>query len=74
MKLRGYLNSNQSGFRRNKQTIDQLIYTQVIGDAYQRKEHVIATFIDLKQTYDRVWRRGLLFNMQNMGIIGHVYK
>jgi hypothetical protein len=69
------LNSNQSSFRRNKQTMDQLIrFTQEIGGAYQRKEHVIATFIDLKQAYDRVWRKGLLFKMQNMGISGHMYK
>jgi hypothetical protein len=49
------LNSNQSCFRRYKQTMDQLIrFTQEIRDVYQRKEHAIATFIDLKQTYGRV--------------------
>jgi hypothetical protein len=55
--------------------MDQLIrFTQKIGAAYQRKEHVIATFIHLKQAYDRVWTKCFLFKMQNMGITGHRYK
>jgi hypothetical protein len=38
------LNSNQSGFRRNKQTMDQLIrFTQEIGNAYQRQEWIKTT-------------------------------
>ena len=68
------INTNQSGFRKNKQTIDQLIrLTQDIGDAYQEKKSVLATFIDLKQAYDRVWRTGLFFKIKKMGISGKLY-
>jgi hypothetical protein len=55
--------------------MDQLIrFTLEIEDAYQRKERVIATLIDLKQAYDHIWRKGLLFNMQKIRITGHMYK
>ena len=30
-------------------------------------------FVDLQQAYDRVWRKGLLLKMQNMGIKGNMY-
>ena len=42
-------------------------------DGFQKKEHTTAVFIDLQQAYDRVWRKGLLFKMQNMGIKGKMY-
>jgi hypothetical protein len=34
----------------------------------------IATFIDLKQTNDCVWTKGLRLKIQKMGITGHKYK
>jgi ribonuclease HI len=69
------LSSHQAGFRKNKQTMDQLIrLTQEIGDAYEAELSVLAAFIDLKQAYDRVWRVGLLYKMQKMGVSGRMYE
>ena len=49
------LHSNQGGFRRGRQTVDQLIrLTQSTADAFQRGEHVTAVFVDLQQAYDHV--------------------
>ena len=68
------LHPSQSGFRKGRQTIDQLIrLTQDTADAFQKKESVAAVFVDLKQAYDHVWRAGLLHKMQNIGIQGNLY-
>ena len=70
----GKLHPNQSGFRKGRQTIDQLIrLTQETADAFQKKESVAAVFVDLQQAYDHVWRAGLLYKMQKMGIQGNMY-
>ena len=69
------LHPSQGGFRRGKQTIDQLIrLTQETADTFQRGEHVSAVFVDLQQAYDHVWRAGLLFKMQKLGIQGNLYQ
>ena len=68
------LNPNQAGFRRGRQTIDQLIrLTQGVADGFQDGEHTAAVFVDLQQAYDHVWRPGLLFKMQKLGIQGSMY-
>ena len=68
------LHSSQGGFRRGRQTVDQLIrLTQETADAFQKGEHVAAVFVDLQQAYDHVWRAGLLFKMQKLGIQGNMY-
>ena len=68
------LNPNQAGFRRGRQTIDQLIrLTQNVADGFQDGEHTAAVFVDLQQAYDCVWRQGLLFKMQKLGIQGNMY-
>ena len=68
------LHPNQSGFRKGRQTIDQLIrLTQDTADAFQKKDSVAAVFVDLKQAYDHVWRAGLLYKMQKIGVQGNMY-
>ena len=49
------INPNQAGFRRGRQTIDQLIrLTQNVADGFQDGEHTAAVFVDLQQAYDCV--------------------
>ena len=68
------LHPNQAGFRKGRQTIDQLIrFTQDTADAFQKKDSVAAVFVDLKQAYDHVWRTGLLYKMQKIGIQGNMF-
>ena len=70
----GQLGKNQAGFRRGKCTEDQLFrLTQSIKDGFQSKKHTLAVFVDLQQAYDRVWRKGLLMKMTDIGIHGKVY-
>ena len=70
----GYLGKNHAGFRKGKCTEDQLFrLTQSIQDGFQNKKHTLAVFVDLQQAYDRVWRKGLLMKMSDIGIHGHMY-
>ena len=70
----GKLHKNQAGFRKGRQTIDQLIrLAQQTADAFQQKKSVAAVFVDLQQAYDHVWRAGLMYKMQKIGIQGNMY-
>ena len=70
----GLINVNQAGFRAKSRTEDQLFrLTQKILDGFQKEQHTAAVFVDLQQAYDRVWRKGLLLKMQNLGIQGKLY-
>ena len=69
------LSDNQAGFRSGFRTEDQLFrLSQRILDGFQKKQHTTAVFVDLKQAYDRVWRRGLFLKMKNAGIQGNMYR
>ena len=70
----GLITQFQAGFRSKGRTEDQLFrLTQRIIDGFQKGESTTAVFVDLKQAYDRVWRKGLLLKLQNMGVKGNMY-
>lgn len=70
----GLITQFQAGFRRKSRTEDQLFrLTQKILDGFQKGQQTTAVFIDLQQAYDRIWRKGLLLKMQNIGIKGKMY-
>ena len=49
----------QSGFRRGKSTVDQVVLlTQNIEDSFEAKKDG-AVFVDLTAAYDTIWHRGL---------------
>ena len=65
---------HQSGFRAGQRTEDLLFrITQKIIDGFHQKKSTVAVFVDFKQAYDRVWRKGLLSKMQECGIHGNLY-
>ena len=69
------IDSSQAGFRKGCRTEDQLFrFVQSTIDGFQRGESTTAVFIDLQQAYDRVWRKGLLMKMSNIGIHGKMLK
>ena len=70
----GVLADEQAGFRSSSRTEEQLFrLCQNIQDGFQEKTQTTAVFVDLKQAYDRVWRKGLLLKMQRLGIKGNLY-
>ena len=68
------LSKNQSGFRKHKSTIDQILKLQdSIFKKLKNKEDVLAIFIDFERAYDMLHVPTLLKKLLNMGIIGKTY-
>ena len=60
----GFINKHQSGFRRAKSTDDHLFrLSQSIMESFNRGEHVVAAFLDVKKAFDNVWRNGLRYKI-----------
>ena len=72
LEQRGLLNDAQAGFRPNRNTSDQVLrLTQSATDQIHQKSGgntTIATFYDCEKAFDKVWREGLLFKMQQLDI------
>ena len=58
----GFINQHQSGFRRAKSTDDHLFkQSQSIMESFNRGEHVVAVFLDVKKAFDNVWHNRLRY-------------
>ena len=67
----GCITEEQSGFRRNRSTTDQL--TQLSNDIHKAtsaKEHTVVVFFDINKAYDTVWRYGILKTLHEVGLKG----
>jgi hypothetical protein len=55
------LTEHQSGFRKQRSTIDHLVRLEsFIREAFVRREHVVSVFFDLEKAYDTTWKYGIL--------------
>jgi len=62
---------NQSGFRKNRCTMDNLIQLETdISNAIEQKLHSIAVFFDIKKAYDTAWRYGVVKALHTCGLRG----
>ena len=60
----GFINKDQSGFRKAKSTDDHLFrLSQSIMESFNRGEHAIAAFLDVEKAFDNVWHNGLRFKI-----------
>ena len=66
------LTQNQAGFRQGRSTTDQILkLTQSVIDKFHGKAGetlTITTFFDYAKAYNKVWRDGLLYKMNQLGI------
>ena len=68
------ISTNQSGFRKNKSTIDQIIRLQNdIKTANHQHKYVATIFIDFSKAFDMVWKDGLLYKLKRYNITGKKY-
>lgn len=68
------LNINQSGFRKNKRTLDQLIrLSNTIQKGLAGKKYTLGVFLDVEKAYDMVWKKGILYKLHEMGISGNMF-
>ena len=55
---------SQEGFRKHHSTTDNLFIIKCLSDILRaRKKKIFCCFIDFKQVFDTVWRKGLWFKM-----------
>ena len=76
-RLTAYLESNQilakeqSGFRKNRSTIDQLTRLETaIRTAKINRHALVAVFLDLEKAFDLLWTKGVLNRLVRFGIDG----
>ena len=60
----GFINKYQSGFRQAKSTDDHLFrLSQSVMESFNRREHVVAEFLDVEKAFDNVWHNGLRYKI-----------
>ena len=65
------LSENQSGFRPQDSTINQLLsITNEIYENFEQYAETRALFLDISKAFDKVWHKGLLFKLKCNGIDG----
>jgi hypothetical protein len=65
------LTPQQSGFRPNDSTVNQLLsITSDFYKAIDEGKEIRAVFFDISKAFDKVWHNGLLFKLEKIGITG----
>ena len=65
----GFFTKYQSGFRKSKSTNDHLFrLSQTIMESFNRGEHVIAAFLDVKKAFNNVWQNGLRYKIYQLDL------
>lgn len=60
IKEKGLIPAHQFGFRKRHGTVEQIHrLVEKINITFERKQYCSATFLDVSQTFDRVWHEGL---------------
>ena len=69
------LNPNQSGFRPNASTINQLLsIVHTIFTAFDCNPplDVRSVYLDISKAFDRVWHEGLIYKLRLCGVSGNL--
>lgn len=68
------LSRHQSGFRSGDSTVNQLLsIVNEFSNALDLGKEIRVIFFDISKAFDRVWHKGLLFKIQNLGITGNLF-
>ncbi len=60
LESKSWFKSTQSGFRRNRSTNDHILrLSECTRQAFNRKNHVVAAFLDIEKAFDSIWINGL---------------
>ena len=66
------LPDHQFGFRKQRSTVKQIHrITHNISQTLKKKKYCSAVFVDIQQTFDKVWHEGLLYKLKK--ILPHTY-
>lgn len=68
------LTNVQTGFRKKRSTVDQIIRLQdAINRSLRNHSHTLVIFLDFEKAFDMMWRTGLMTKLKKYGINGHTY-
>ena len=60
----GFIDKYQSGFRQAKFTDDHLFrLSQFVRESFNRREHVVASLVDVEKAFESVWYNGLRYKI-----------
>ena len=63
----------QSGFRRQRGTIDHLVcFETFVREAFINRQHIVSVFFDLESAYDTTWTYGILKYLHDFGLRGRL--
>ena len=69
------LSKNQSGFRPNDSTVNQLAFMyHMFCESLDKKKDVRIIFCDVSKAFDKVWHKGIIFKLKKYGITGNLLK
>lgn len=73
LEFKNLLTKTQCGFRRNHSTLDVLtsIHTDICS-SYRSKQHLITIVLDIKKTYDTVWKNRVLTILHKWELNGNL--
>ena len=66
------INSNQSGFRSGDSCVNQLL--TITHDIYNSFDEGFEVFLDISNTFDKVWHEGLLLKLNGNGFSENLLK
>jgi exonuclease III len=67
------LSKYQSGFRKQRSTVDHLVKLETsIRDAFINKRHIVTVFFDLEKAYDTTWKYGIMQDLHKAGLRGRL--
>jgi len=67
------LNNSQSGFRKNRNTLEHIIRLQDNITKYNHNSgYTLGVFLDFEKAFDMLWREGLHIKLFNKGIRGNI--
>ena len=73
LEYNGIITAYQSGFRKKRSTIDQIIRLEsAVREAFINKEHIVAVYFDLEKAYDTTWKYGIMKDLHDAGLRGHM--
>jgi ribonuclease HI len=73
LEINDSLSNLQSGFRRGRCTIDNIIDLETrIRNAFVKRSHLVSIFFDIEKAYDRTWRHGILRQLFSLDLRGNL--
>ena len=73
LETKSILTEHQSGFRKKRSTIDQIIRVEsAVRETFIKREHMVAILFDLERAYDTTCKYGIMRDLHDTGLRGRM--